>query len=224
VNIGANHVDCDLNWAAAKAEFGRALELDPRDARAWGSLGNLALLMGDIPAAIKHLTTAADLDPLRPPTYEGLRDAYWIAGRPKDAESAARKVLELAPDAEGDYAQLGLILFSQGRVAEALASIERDPDEQARLVARGLIYHKIDRRAEGDKALTELTERHHDDAMDIADVYAELGQADHAFEWLQNAYEQHPAEIAYIKVDPFFKDLHADPRYKAFLRKMNLPE
>jgi hypothetical protein len=27
-----------------------------------------------------------------------------------------------------------------------------------------------------------------------------------------------------IKGDPFFKNLDGDPRYKAFLRKMNLPE
>jgi hypothetical protein len=27
-----------------------------------------------------------------------------------------------------------------------------------------------------------------------------------------------------IKDDPLFRNLEADPRYKAFLRKMNLPE
>jgi len=50
------------------------------------------------------------------------------------------------------------------------------------------------------------------------------GEVDQAFAWLDRAYSQKDAALYEIKYDPFFKNLKFDPRYKAFLRKMNLPE
>ena len=45
--------------------------------------------------------------------------------------------------------------------------------------------------------------------------------------WISRPSATQTAEAAglyFIKVDPLLKNLEADPRYKAFLRKMNLPE
>ena len=50
------------------------------------------------------------------------------------------------------------------------------------------------------------------------------GAADLAFEWLERAYVQRDAGVAWTKVDPFLRSLHADPRWAAFLRKMGLAD
>jgi hypothetical protein len=44
-----------------------------------------------------------------------------------------------------------------------------------------------------------------------------------AFEWLDRAYAQHDGGLVSIKSDYLFTNLHRDPRFVAFLRKMNLP-
>lgn len=59
---------------------------------------------------------------------------------------------------------------------------------------------------------------------EIARVYAFRGEKDRAFEWLDRAYDVRDQDLYFIKGDPLLKKLEADPRYKAFLRKMNLPE
>jgi len=41
---------------------------------------------------------------------------------------------------------------------------------------------------------------------------------------LEKAYAQKDHYLWTIKTDPLLKNLEADPRYKAFLRKMNLLE
>jgi hypothetical protein len=46
-----------------------------------------------------------------------------------------------------------------------------------------------------------------------ASIYAVRGEPNKTFEWLDRAYQQHDDE-----------NLRSDPRYKALLRKMNLPE
>ena len=58
----------------------------------------------------------------------------------------------------------------------------------------------------------------------IAEVHAFRGQKDEAFTWLDRAYAQRHPYLSIIKGDPLLKNLEADPRYKTFLRKMNLPE
>ena len=61
-------------------------------------------------------------------------------------------------------------------------------------------------------------------ASAIAQVYAFRGERDKALEWLNRAYAQHDEQLCITKGDPMLQALNSDPRYKAFLRKMNLPE
>ena len=69
-----------------------------------------------------------------------------------------------------------------------------------------------------------LKEHAQGNAFGIADVYAFRGQTDEAMHWLERAYAQKDAALYYVKFDLPLKGLSADPRFKAFLRKMNLPE
>jgi hypothetical protein len=45
-----------------------------------------------------------------------------------------------------------------------------------------------------------------------------------AFAWLDRAYRQHDGTLPVIKQDPCVKNFEPDPRYKALLRKLKLPE
>jgi hypothetical protein len=58
----------------------------------------------------------------------------------------------------------------------------------------------------------------------IARVYAWRGEVNQAFEWAERAYAQRDAGITWFKIDPDFRNLRADPRFRAFLRKLKLPE
>jgi hypothetical protein len=58
----------------------------------------------------------------------------------------------------------------------------------------------------------------------VAEMYAYRGQSDEAMHWLERAYRQKDCILHYVKGDWPLKNLEADPRYKAFLKKMNLPE
>jgi hypothetical protein len=77
---------------------------------------------------------------------------------------------------------------------------------------------------EADVELRKLESQHSGDmAMWIAEVHAFRGEKDIARSWLDRAYAQKDIFLWLIKGDPLFRNLDGDPRYKAFLRKMNLP-
>jgi serine/threonine-protein kinase len=60
--------------------------------------------------------------------------------------------------------------------------------------------------------------------LTIARVYAWRGEKDQAFEWAERAYQQRDTGLAWLKIDSGFRTLREDPRFRALLRKMNLPE
>ena len=45
----------------------------------------------------------------------------------------------------------------------------------------------------------------------IARSHALLGEKDQAFEWLENAYEQHYPDMAFVKVSRWWDNLRSDP-------------
>lgn len=55
-------------------------------------------------------------------------------------------------------------------------------------------------------------------------VYAVRGDPDRAFAWLDRAFTVYGDGITWIKGDPLLSSLVEDPRYKALLQKMRLPE
>jgi hypothetical protein len=88
-----------------------------------------------------------------------------------------------------------------------------------------LIFHALDRKRDSDAALAALIAGGSDRyAFEIASVYSYRGEQDQALKWLERAAEQRDPNLFFLKDNPFLKNIESDPRFKAFLRKMNLPE
>jgi hypothetical protein len=47
---------------------------------------------------------------------------------------------------------------------------------------------------------------------------------DRAVAWLDRAFERHDKDLLDVAADPLLKNLRSDPRYKALLHRMKLPE
>ena len=136
-----------------------------------------------------------------------------------------RRVLEISPTYGSAHLALGTILLLEGRPQEALAEMQMETPVGGRAAGLVLAYAALQRNQEADAELTHLEAEHAADmSMWIAEAYAFRGQKDQAFTWLDRAYAQKDISLSTIKSDPLLKNIEAAPRYKAFLRKMNLPD
>jgi hypothetical protein len=59
---------------------------------------------------------------------------------------------------------------------------------------------------------------------EVAANYALLGDKDHAFLWLEKAYQQHASSLAELKSEPDVDNLRSDPRYLDLLRRIGFPQ
>jgi len=57
---------------------------------------------------------------------------------------------------------------------------------------------------------------------EVALLYAELGEKDEAFDWLEKACAERSVEAVFTKVEPDFDPLRSDPRFADLLRCLGL--
>jgi TolB-like protein/Tfp pilus assembly protein PilF len=223
--LGWIHMAYDWDWPAADAELKEALRLSPRDPKVVHFAARLSEVFGHWDEAIRLLNSAIARDPLFAGANNVLSGVYARAGRLAEAEATERRVLEISPTYATAPYNLALILLALGRLDEALKVMQRAQVPADRAQGLALIYYALGRKADSDALLTTLTREHaSDDAFDIAEAHAYRGELDEAFRWLDRAYAQKDSELYLVKGDLRLKKLETDPRYKAFLRKMKLPE
>ena len=184
------------------------------------------MTLGRANEAIELFQQAVDLDPLNAANYAMLGEQNFDDGRISAAEHAWRMAVELAPpDGFGARGGLAQVLLVTGQLAAALTAFEQLESGDDREWGKALAYSALGRKADSDSALADLKTRFAGtDAYSIAQVHAYRGEIDEAFKWLDRAYQQHHHELSIIKTDWLMTKLRGDPRYNAFLRKMNLPE
>jgi TolB-like protein/DNA-binding winged helix-turn-helix (wHTH) protein len=216
----------DFDWAGTDASIRRAIALDPGDPENVRMAASLAEILGHLDEALQLGRRAVDLDPLNARSWENLGETEFFMGQLDEAAANSKKALEMVPDIWPGPIQLSRIYLMQGRPQDALPEIELVHYDPVRAFLYAIAYHALGRKKESDAALSELITKYHaTNACEIATVYAFRNQPDEAFEWLERAYAQRDSGLIgnSLKVDPFLKNLHGDPRFAAFLKKLNLP-
>lgn len=222
--MGRIQMSHDWDWRSAQASLRRALESAPGNVVVLLGAGELARNLGRYEESIQLIQRAVEQDPLGAGCYVLFGLALQASERFAEAETAFRKALDLVPDRVGAHAGLALALLALGRREEAVHEAGLEPDEAFRLWVVAITTHAAGRRAESDEALRVLTETYGgDSAYQIAEAHAARGEAEAAFDWLDRAYEQRDGGLlTEMKPSPFFRSLHADPRWTALLGKLGL--
>jgi TolB-like protein/Flp pilus assembly protein TadD len=219
------HRNFDWDWAAAEAEVRLALASDPTNPTALMRAGQLAYTLGRWDDAERQLRLALVRDPLFTIAIINLGIAQYGAGRFADADASFRRVLELAPKFILARSYLGKNLLAEGKPQEALATLQQAETDSERHMYLAIALQALGRNAESDDALKTLIGKYADSqAYFVAMTYAYRGDKDRAFQWLDRAYAQKDQRFRELIGERLFKNLESDPRYKAFLKKMNLPE
>jgi TolB-like protein/DNA-binding winged helix-turn-helix (wHTH) protein/cytochrome c-type biogenesis protein CcmH/NrfG len=214
----------DFDWTGADASFRRAVALEPGNPEYVGHAAGSAAFLGRFDEGLRLARQAVDLDPLNAESWAFLAETEFFMGQLDQAAADFKKALELSPDVFSGPWHLSTIYVMQGRPQDALPEIELVRYGPFRAALYAIAYYALGRKTESDAALSELITKYRASmAYQIAEVYAFRNQPDAAFEWLDRAYAQRDSGLIGTKVEPLLKNLHGDPRFAAFLKKLNLP-
>jgi TolB-like protein/tetratricopeptide (TPR) repeat protein len=222
--LGSIYGSYAWDWAAANKEIELALALAPNHPGALWAATVYSLTLGRWDDALKFALALQEVDPLSPNGYYWLSWGQLRRGQFAEAEAAIRRTLDLSPTYTFGSYSLGLVLLARNQPQAALEAFLQEPSEAARFNGSALAYFALGRQADSDGAFAKGFKNEGNFPSSIASVYAFRGETDEAFKWLDRAYEQKDPLLYGIKYRTEFDKLHGDPRYKAFLKKMNLPE
>ena len=113
----------------------------------------------------------------------------------------------------------------EGQAAQASATYGNIHFDPLRLAGVAMATHSLGHLKESQQATDELIAKFAaESAYQIAEVFAWRGDKGKAFEWLERAYRQQDGGLSDVKFDPLLTNLRDDPRYRAMLHQMNLPQ
>jgi eukaryotic-like serine/threonine-protein kinase len=234
--LGSNEMEYDWDFAGGEAEYRKALELDPNDATAHQWYGeHLAYIGGREQEALAEANRAHQLDPLSPIIHETLGLVHTHARRYDEAIAIFKEVANAEP-AFGDVHQLAAEAYwgkrmypqviEQWKVWGQLMGDRYESEFAAALEQgfrsggwKGALNKGIQVRLAQRKTGYPDTS-----AYSIARLYADLGNKDQAFKWLDTAYREHDFELIKLKTDFLLAPLHSDPRFAELVRKVGLPQ
>ena len=181
----------------------------------------LAQGLGRLDTAIELYQYVTLRDPVNTIGHANLGIAYLYAGRLDEAIASIRTALSLSPGFAGAQFAIGVALLLKGDPAGALAAMQQEADETWRRIGLPMAWHALGKEVESDAALVELIQKDESSwAYNIAYVLAFRDENDRAFEWLDRAVAYRDPGLTDIAVEPLFANLHADPRWLTFLRRI----
>jgi tetratricopeptide (TPR) repeat protein len=223
--LGKIHIVYDWDWAAAEREFKEAATLAPGSVDPLSGAAFLSMALGRWDDGVRQSKAALVLDPLDANSFEALGTIQWGLGHLTESEVALRRTLDIRPTYVWGHYYLGRLLLARGDHAAAALEMQHETTDEGRQAGLAMVYFALGRKADSDAALARMIEQHSNEyAFYIAEVYAFRGRPDEFMHWLERAYAQKDPYLVYLKVELPDKSLASDPRYKAFLKKMNLPE
>jgi TolB-like protein len=221
--------DYRRNGPAAIRGYQKALDLNPNYARAHQWLGNLYLALGRRAAAVSHLQTAAELDPMSPSIHAALAGAHNRRQPPRTEAALTHtdRAKQLAPDYAAGHIVEGVALSRAGRYEEALLALQRGLDMAApgdgvrRLhLGKPAVVRVQMGDTTGARAQLQRLEANDESPFARAEVHAALGEADAAFADLRRV-EWAKFLAAELRYGPALAPLRGDPRYRSLLQTVN---
>jgi TolB-like protein/DNA-binding winged helix-turn-helix (wHTH) protein/Tfp pilus assembly protein PilF len=208
----------------ASEHFAKAYALDPDNPLVLTYQAHVLLWQDRFDEALEAARRAVVLDPVSTLQHHMLAHFLMVAGRYDEARATKLKELELNPEAKADIdIDLGQILILQHRFAEARELVERWPEGDDRNQGLALVDHALGRRAEAEAALQRLAAGTDEDtAVRLAEVYAQWGDIDEAFRWIETArgrsgpnpwYSKQWRSARELRMSPFLRPLHGDSRW-----------
>lgn len=219
-------MDFEWDWERAENEYKEALKINPGYANAYQWYASLLLMMGKFEEAIKMIKRAKELDPLSIIINYVIAQFYHYSGAYDEAMQQFQRALEFDPYFWLTYYGIGTLHCERNNYPEALSVMKKANELSDNLdytkAALGYTYAISGDYNNAKIILDELLNKNNVSSYLLALLHLGIGEKEKVFEYLDRAYDERDTYMTFIKVDPEFRPIHSDQRFKAILRKMNL--
>jgi len=232
--LAASEMEYDWDFAGGEAEYKKAFDLDPDDSTAhhWYAQ-DIGWIGGREQEAISEAKRASQLDPLSPIATVTVGLVHHEARQYDEAIVICKRLADENPTFAKGHLCLADAYWAKRMYAQVIEEFraygqfagDRNESEFASAMEQGF-------RSAGWKGAVRkgvearLAQRKtgYSSAYLIATLYAELGDKDQAFRWLNTAYQERDLYLLGLKSNFVLDPLRSDPRFAELVRKVGLPQ
>ena len=233
-DLGANEMEYDWDFAGGEAEYKKALELDPNDATAHQFYAfDIGMIGGREQEALAEINRAHQLDPLSLGISSQVGFNHIWARQYDEAIVVCKKVANENPTFAVAHRWLALAYLGKRMYPQVIEewkaygqlSGDRNESDFAFALERG--FRSAGWKgalAKGIEIRQAQRKTGYLSAYNIAALYADLGDKDQAFRWLNTAYQERDLYLLRLKTDFSLDPMRSDPRFAELVRKVGLPQ
>jgi TolB-like protein/Tfp pilus assembly protein PilF len=164
------------------------------------------------------IARALALDPLNPRTFRAAGSINYAARRYADALPPLDRALKLNPKMTSANALRGGSLMQLGRLPEARAAFEAEPQTMFKLAGLAIVDRRLGDDGSAQKAFDQLVSEVGDAALyQQAQVLAQWGRSDDALAALERARAVGDSGLIYLTTDPLLDPIRNNPRFQRLL-------
>jgi TolB-like protein len=210
------------NWAAAEADFTRAMELGPMSVDVLETYSTYLTDRGRHDEAIAISRQAEERAPFSAAASRQVAWAYYMARQFDNAIRQSRRTLEIEPGYVPARTVLARALLFTGRFTEGITELEALGRDYEHTLALG--YAMAGRRDDAERLLNRILSSSYDRpvvAYAVALVYVALKDGAHAMDWLETAYRERQSSLTELSVDPMLDPIRSNEPFRAFVARVN---
>ncbi len=211
----ADFLTCTWKWREAEQEYQRAIELNPNSATAH-YLYAFSLLVPEkrFDQALEEFHTALALDPLSPIMNTNYATTLMDAHRYPEALAQFHKTLERDPTFGPAHHKFAQLLAATGDYANAVSELKKFANTPGSWSG--------DAKGFRDLAVTAFSQPEQTTWAALA--LSVTGDRSRALDYLERAVAAQEIEVILCIRYPSFDPIRSDPRYKALVGRIGLPE
>jgi tetratricopeptide (TPR) repeat protein len=232
--LGGSQMEYEWDFAGGEAEYKKAFELDPSDAtaHAWYAF-DIGTIGGREQEAFTEANRAHQLDPLSPLIKEEVCYVHTRARQYDDAILECKKVANEDPTYAYTHLSLAHAYWAKHMYPQVIeewkvyGQLSGQTGESAFASALEKGFRSRGWKgalSKGIEARQAQSKTGYASAYQIAILYADLGDKNQAFRWLDTAYQERDFYLEGLKTDFQLDPIRSDPRFSELLHKVGLPQ
>lgn len=222
----------DRDWNTAESGFKRALAEAPNYGPAHQWYAVCLVSRGRFDDARAEIRRAVEVEPLSLVINAVVAWVEYLTRRNDEAIAAATRTIEMDPNFALARTYLGMAYASKHLNDDAVRELRRgltrsEEGSDRDLGLLGLVLARSGRTAEAREVLgtlARLGRQRYTSPYGEALIRMGLGDTDQAITLLERAVDEHHPWSVHFNIDPALDPLRSEPRFRALLQRIGIPE
>ncbi|MGB7203680.1 MAG: winged helix-turn-helix domain-containing protein [Pyrinomonadaceae bacterium] len=219
----------EWDFEAAENHLQSALTLNPNCVIGHIRYSALLLRIGRFTEALRELQIVIELDPLSLPPYKLIARLFYGMGEYEQTRSYLVDALEMDPEDYVALNVLGAVLTQTGNYQEALEALQKslsiayNVETLSDIGCAQALAGKTNAARQMIKRIEFESKDNNKHRIRLAAIHAALGEKGKAYEFLEQAFEEHECDLSALGFNPRWASLRHEPRFIELMKRVGIP-